>query len=183
MLVKHLRVYWKNEQRSMSVQLTQVMLRRKPSTCDEETGLWKQDGCREDYTTLDGRTRRGVDVVTKKRARKSKGCTSHRHGGEPETRSQKTWGSDQCSLEGRIRQKVSRGRRSAAFASDGIVKRMWERFAVKKRWANNLLEGATTAVQLETSGSWQGESPYKQELELLRLSGYAFGWHFDASSD
>ena len=34
-----------------------------------------------------------------------------------------------------------------------------------------MLEEATKAVKLETSSSWQHESPYKEELELLRVSG------------
>ena len=29
-------------------------------------------------------------------------------------------------------------------------------------------------MQLETSSSWQNESPYKEELELLRVSGDMF---------
>ena len=29
-------------------------------------------------------------------------------------------------------------------------------------------------MQLETSGSWQNESPYKEELELLRVSNDVF---------
>ena len=41
----------------------------------------------------------------------------------------------------------------------------------KKSWANNLLEEATNAVQLEACGGWQHESPYKEDLELLRVSG------------
>ena len=52
---------------------------------------------------------------------------------------------------------------------DGVVKRMWERYAVNKLWARELSEEATKAVQLETS-SWQHESPYEEELELLRVS-------------
>ena len=36
--------------------------------------------------------------------------------------------------------------------------------------ARTLLEEAATALQLRTS-SWQDESPYTEELELLRVSG------------
>ena len=67
-----------------------------------------------------------------------------------------------------IEQKFSLGKLSAALGTDGFVNRMWERYAVKKRWASKL-EEATQAVQLETS-SWQNESPYKEEHELLRVS-------------
>ena len=35
--------------------------------------LWKEDGCRKDYTTLIGRTTRSVEDLTKKKARKKHG--------------------------------------------------------------------------------------------------------------
>ena len=57
---------------------------------------------------------------------------------------------NQCSLEKMIRHETSRDRLWAA-------------------WAKQLLEEATKAVQLETHSSWQNESPYKEELELLRV--------------
>ena len=69
-----------------------------------------------------------------------------------------------------IEQKVSRGKVSAAFGSDGFVNRMWERLAVTKKVARKWLEEATKAVPLETTRSWQTESPYIEELELLRAS-------------
>ena len=71
--------------------------------------------------------------------------------------------------KGVIRQKTSRGKLRAAFGSDGVLPKMWERFATEKRWANQLSEEAAKAVQLETDSSWQHESPLKEELELLRL--------------
>ena len=37
----------------------------------------------------------------------------------------------------------------------------------KNLWAKDLMEEATKAVQLEKS--WPAESPYKEELELLRV--------------
>ena len=41
----------------------------------------------------------------------------------------------------------------------------------KKKGAQRIfLDEATKAVQLEASGSWQNESPYKEELERLRVS-------------
>ena len=70
-----------------------------------------------------------------------------------------------------IEHKVSRGRLSAAFEARDFVKRMWERIAVKELGARTLLEEATKAVQLETGSSWPLESPCKEELELLRMSG------------
>ena len=47
---------------------------------------------------------------------------------------------------------------------------MWERFTGETRCAKNFLEEATKVVQFEASGSWQNESPYKEELERLRAS-------------
>ena len=49
-------------------------------------------------------------------------------------------------------------------------KKMWERFTVKKKVRKEFLEDATKAVQLEACGSWQNESPYKEELERLLVS-------------
>ena len=37
-----------------------------------------------------------------------------------------------------------------------------------KGWAKQLLEEAAKAVLIEIDSSWQHESPYKEELELLR---------------
>ena len=68
-----------------------------------------------------------------------------------------------------IRQKVSQGRSSASFGSNGFIEGVWERFTIKKRWEKMLVEDATKEVQLETSSSWQNESPNNEELELLRL--------------
>ena len=50
----------------------------------------------------------------------------------------------------------------------GCFRVRWLRFTIKKRWAKHLLEAAK-AVQLETDSSWQNESPYEGELELLRM--------------
>ena len=69
-----------------------------------------------------------------------------------------------------IEQKFSRGRLSAAFGPDGFNKRMWERFTVKKMWADSLLQEATKAVLLETRSSWQPESPRIEEVDLLRVN-------------
>ena len=55
---------------------------------------------------------------------------------------------------------------------------MWERFTVKKNWAKQLLEEATKEKQQDTTGSWQRESPYTEDLELLREVG---DLKFDAS--
>ena len=68
-----------------------------------------------------------------------------------------------------IVQKCSRDKLSAALGTDGIINRMLEKYAAKKLWARESIEDATRAVQLGTS--WQDQSPYKEELEQLRVSG------------
>ena len=68
-----------------------------------------------------------------------------------------------------IAQKVSRDKLSAAFGTVGFVNRIWDKFATKKFRASERLEEATRAVQQGTS--WQDESQFKEELELLRESG------------
>ena len=75
-----------------------------------------------------------------------------------------------------IRQSTSRGRFWAVFGPGGFIKRMRERFAIKKGWAKHLLEQAAKAVQLETDSSWQNESPHEGELELLRMGSDLRGW-------
>ena len=59
-------------------------------TCDEDW-LWKEDGCRKDYTSWVGRARTHVEAATKKKARRHTGCTLVSNGGKLETRSQKVW--------------------------------------------------------------------------------------------
>ena len=55
-----------------------------------------------------------------------------------------------------------------AWEATGFENKMCERFTTKKLLARDLIAEAATAVQLEKS--WLGESPYKEELELLRDS-------------
>ena len=45
---------------------------------------------------------------------------------------------------------------------------MWEQFTIKKMWVRTLLDDAAKVTLLEPDGSWQNESPCKEELELLR---------------
>ena len=48
-----------------------------------------------------------------------------------------------------------------------FLRRMWERFTNKKVWARKVIHNAATVTQVETDGSWQHESPCKEELDLL----------------
>ena len=45
-----------------------------------------------------------------------------------------------------IGEKSSRRKLSAACGADGFVERMWERHAVKKLWAKDLMDETTNAV-------------------------------------
>ena len=47
------------------------------------------------------------------------------------------------------------------------MRRILERFAIKKAWARSVLADAENARQLGTDGRWQHEAPYEEELELL----------------
>ena len=69
-----------------------------------------------------------------------------------------------------IEQKASRGKLWAAFGLEQLVRRMVERFAIKKAWAISVLEDAENVVRLQTDGRWQHETPYKEKIELLRHS-------------
>ena len=68
-----------------------------------------------------------------------------------------------------IVQTGSRDKLSAALRRHGIINRMLEKDAAKKLWARELMDNATRALQLGTS--WQDQSPYKEELEQVRVSG------------
>ena len=65
-----------------------------------------------------------------------------------------------------IEQKVSGGKLSTAWRTDGFLNRLRDKYSAKKVWTRELLEEATRAVQLGTH--WQDESPH-QELEMLRV--------------
>ena len=67
-----------------------------------------------------------------------------------------------------IRQKTSRGKVEGRFGVGWIPPTNVGAIHDQKGWAKLLLEEATKAVQLETSSSWQHESPFREELELLR---------------
>ena len=54
--------------------------------------MWEKVGCRTDCTTLAGQTKRSVEDVIEKKARRSSDCTIARVGRVSETRSQKGWG-------------------------------------------------------------------------------------------
>ena len=66
-----------------------------------------------------------------------------------------------------IEHQSSRGKFWASFGVEQFLRRMWERFTIKKRVAQNNSEKETRSG---TDGRWQHESLYKEELELLRHS-------------
>ena len=47
---------------------------------------------------------------------------------------------------------------------------MWEGFTVKKEVGKEFVGRGNKSGAVEESGSWKNESPYKEELELLRIS-------------
>ena len=67
---------------------------------------------------------------------------------------------------------------SPVFSSLFDREKMWARFAVTKLWANKFLEEGMKAAQLETSKSWQDESPHMEEFELLRACNT---WRWDGT--
>ena len=74
-----------------------------------------------------------------------------------------------------VSESSSGGIMSACLRVRGFENKMWECYAVKKMFAKNLLEQAATALNL--GKSWTEESPYKEELALLRESDSAPGRH------
>ena len=57
---------------------------------------------------------------------------------------------------------------NAVFWSDGFLQNCWSVLRPRRCWAKHLLEAETKAVQFMTDSNRQNESPYKEELELLR---------------
>ena len=51
-----------------------------------------------------------------------------------------------------------------------FARRVWEHFTIKKALARSVLVNVGTERQDETEGDWQQESPYREELELVRHS-------------
>ena len=50
------------------------------------------------------------------------------------------------------------------------LRRMWEHFTVKRAWAKAVLSDADKERQEGIQGNWQKDSPFKQELELVKRS-------------
>ena len=105
MLLKHTMVFWKKctakheceeLQEGGWLEPIHATLRRKTNEArtDEHRNVTKklvvQGGwVQKHFMTCDGRTKRSVKVVTKKKALRSPGCTTVHDGGKSETRSQK----------------------------------------------------------------------------------------------
>ena len=51
-----------------------------------------------------------------------------------------------------------------------FARRVWEHFTIKKALARSVLVNVGTERQDETEGDWQQESPYREELEVVRHS-------------
>ena len=51
-----------------------------------------------------------------------------------------------------------------------FLRRMWERFTIKKAWTRSVLADADNVREHGTDGRRQHETPYMEELELVRHS-------------
>ena len=51
-----------------------------------------------------------------------------------------------------------------------FARRVWEYFTIKKALARSVLVNVGTERQDETEGRWQQDSPYREELVLVRHS-------------
>ena len=68
-----------------------------------------------------------------------------------------------------VSDKSSRGKLSACLRARGFEQKMRECSAANEMFANSSMESAATALKL--GKRWTEESPYKEELALLRESG------------
>ena len=64
--------------------------------------------------------------------------------------------------------KDSRGKLSAALGTDGFINRMWGEICSQEAVGKGV-DGEENEMGAAGTG-WQDESPYKEELELLRVS-------------
>ena len=69
-----------------------------------------------------------------------------------------------------IEHKAFRGKLWVAFGMEHFARRVWEYFTIKKALARSVLVNVGTERQDETEGRWQQDSPYREELEVVRHS-------------
>ena len=50
------------------------------------------------------------------------------------------------------------------------LRRMWEHITVNRKWTKEVLADAEKEMQEGIQGTWQKESPHKEELELVKRS-------------
>ena len=69
-----------------------------------------------------------------------------------------------------VEQKAFRGKLWAAFGLEQVAHKMLERFTIEKAWARSVMAEVEKERLGGREGDWQQESPYKEELELIRHS-------------
>ena len=69
-----------------------------------------------------------------------------------------------------IEEKAFRGERWVTYGLEQLVRRMWKHFSIRKAWARSVLVVAERERQEGREGIWQQESPFKEELELVKHS-------------
>ena len=85
-----------------------------------------------------------------------------------------------------VEQKACRGKLWAAFGTEQFVRKMWERFTLKKGWTRSVLADVENANQYGTGGDWQQETSHNEEVELvwhssdLRFEGILIRRAYDA---
>ena len=67
-----------------------------------------------------------------------------------------------------VEQKAFRGSKWAAFGMEQLARTLWERFTLTKAWARSVLEDAESERQNGADDDWQQETPYIEELQLVR---------------
>ena len=69
-----------------------------------------------------------------------------------------------------VEQKAFRGKLWAAFGLEQVVRKLWECLTIKQAWTRSVLADAQSERQNGTDGRWQQETPYREELGLVRHS-------------
>ena len=64
--------------------------------------------------------------------------------------------------------KAFRGKLWKAFGMEQYLRRMWEHFTVRRKWAQEVLADAEKERQEGLQGNWQKESLFTEELEVVK---------------
>ena len=67
-------------------------------------------------------------------------------------------------------EKAFRGKLWKAFGMEHFSRRMWELFTVQKTWAKAVFSDMAKERQQGIHGNWQTESPFNEELDMIKRS-------------